>query len=277
MYLPSFSELLRGVRRELVNWPAVTLLGSVLSPNRYFPLSERLCTTRLARRVTVLKLRSGGSLLCRYNEFPPFFEVFALGQYDVPEVDWARVRTVVDVGANIGMATVWFAKRAPQARIIAVEPSTDALTLLYENVARNGLADRVVVVPAALGGTVGVATLSASPASVFSRLLESEDNAGPPSAVGQTVPMTTLEELAVQFGLESIDVLKLDCEGAEYNVLDSVPPHLMARIGQIVGEYHTWSAHSPPQLRALLETRGLQVEMTAGEGPIGLFRASRAI
>jgi FkbM family methyltransferase len=217
-------------------------------------------------------MRNGYRARCRLDEFVGFVEVFANGAYDLPDVRWADLRTIVDVGANVGAATLWFAQRAPQAKIVAVEPASRANTVLAHNVRANHLETRVGIVAAALAQRSGSVVLEQSGPSVHTRIAQG-------SSRGERVSALSLEELLGQCRLEEIDLLKLDCEGAEFGILMSSADRLLRRIGAIVGEYHVGDQHPADWadlkgLLAHLENAGFKTR-TWGEDPLGLFQAIR--
>ncbi len=151
-------------------------------------------------------------------------EVLVQEEYDVPVTG---VRTIVDAGANAGMATLYLHGRHPGARIVAVEPDPGTYDLLEANTAAlpgvtcvcGALADR--------DGTVVLHTGAESWAA------STRPGRGRPDAV--VVAAETLETLAARHGLDRIDLLKLDVEGAEAEVL--LGPG-MQRVGAVVFEYH---------------------------------------
>jgi FkbM family methyltransferase len=192
------------------------------------------------------------------NEFIAFLEVFVLRDYDIPGFDWHSARTIVDVGANIGIATVWFAERAQQARILAVEPSPVALAVLETNLVANRLDDRVSVVPLALGGMRGMGYLRPAATTVETRVAGAS---APHATNDQLVSITTLEQLMSDWQLPSVDILKLDCEGAEYEALLSADATVLNRISNIVGEYHAVENFEPGDLERHLQSCGFEVQM----------------
>jgi len=255
------------IRAELREWYVIGPLAYVVMPGPVPPRGG-LYGTWLGRREVSVRLRSGFTIRCRLDEFDGVLSAFLRREYDVPGVGWEALRTIVDVGANVGAATLWFAARAPAARIVAVEPSPDAVGRLSANLTRNRLDDRVRVVPAALGGRSGVAHLGPATTSVGARTL------GAPVPGSTEVPLTTLDDILDSNTLASVDLLKLDCEGAEYEILLSAPQALLRRIGTIVGEYHAVDGHRPEELVNCLERSGFVVNVAA-KGEQGLFLATR--
>jgi FkbM family methyltransferase len=121
---------------------------------------------------------------------------------------------VLDVGAHVGVHALGAARRLRDlggGRVVAFEPTADSAAAIRAGAARNGLA--VAVVEAALGEEEGAVELFADPrygghdAGVRSQFGEGE-------AV-QTAALTTLDAWASAAGLDRLDVVKLDIEGAE--------------------------------------------------------------
>ena len=73
-------------------------------------------------------------------------QVFLDNEYDFRAVE--RPQVIVDAGANIGLASILFANRYPQAKILAIEPEHDNFNLLADNVRSY---DNIVPLQAALG------------------------------------------------------------------------------------------------------------------------------
>ncbi|MBC8356994.1 MAG: FkbM family methyltransferase [Planctomycetes bacterium] len=159
---------------------------------------------------------------------------------------------IVDVGAHIGCFSQAIHSRNPLARIFAVECCPENLTALRKNV--GGFA---TVIQGALTYEKDIALLNAvfpncettGGSCVVSReqLLQASGNAGvgadPKDAAtsqywADSRPMmaVTLEQIIEQHNIDRIDVLKLDCEGSEFSILENSTS--LDRIDRIVGEYH---------------------------------------
>jgi hypothetical protein len=76
-----------------------------------------------------------------------------------------------------------------------------------------------------------------------------------------TVRVITLDDVFAQAGVDRCDLLKLDCEGAEYDVLCGAAPATLARISYIAAEWHIrLNDHDPAELEALLADNGFQLQ-----------------
>jgi FkbM family methyltransferase len=261
---PTPTVLLRGLRDEFANWYILGPLSWVALPSRCPPQGG---IPRFAGQRVTVRLRDGRHAECRLDEFFSFVEIFVLREYDVPGAAWHELRTIVDVGANVGAATLWFADRAPQATIFAVEPAAMAAESLTRNVRTNQLEARVRVVSAALAGRTGTVYLQQSGSSVFAR------TSATASATSEPVPAICLADLLDRFELPEVDLLKLDCEGAEFEVLLSCDEDVLRRIRFMVGEYHA-SGRELVTLTRRLEDAGFAIGVS-GSSTLGLFSAVR--
>lgn len=155
---------------------------------------------------------------------------------------------IIDAGAHIGLATLYFKKLYPAAHITAIEPHPENFTLLEKNVFENQLAD-VQLVQAALNTSPGHTTLYADRSNQrwFSTagFIEGAWNRQQKSEA-LTVPTLPLSDFLQQ----PIDFLKLDIEGAELAVLTAAGNNL-TKVKHMMIEFHPGSSQS---LIGLLET-----------------------
>ncbi len=138
-------------------------------------------------------------------------------------------RTIVDAGANIGMASLWFKKKYPDTTIIAVEPDADNFALLLLNT--SGLKG-VIPLQAAIAPVDGVLGLDrdAGRASSFrTRGLRP----GEPGVRAISIPT-----LMHEHGLDHIDLLKVDIEGAEKELFEAADLGWLDKVGSIAIELH---------------------------------------
>ena len=119
----------------------------------------------------------------------------------------------VDVGANVGYHTVRAAQAVGRGRVLAVEANPENARLIVHTVEANGL-DNVEVLPFALAGHLGHVTFGSHIGSNGGFL--ASDAATASSGRGTLVPTIAMDSL----GLERVDVVKIDVEGAEALVID---------------------------------------------------------
>jgi FkbM family methyltransferase len=199
-----------------------------------------------------------------------------LGQnYDAPVAAFLRERIkpgalCFDVGANVGVYVLQFARwSAPTGRVVAFEPNPGARVILHRHVRMNGLAERVRVVPAAVGETSGEEILYAAEADGMSRLGE-PNKALAGNACAITVPVVTLDDYCTSEGLKP-DWLFIDIEGFEIAALAGARELVQERRGElgIIVEMHpnVWDSANTTRARAetLLAELGLRAEPLTGQ------------
>ncbi|MGB3327727.1 MAG: FkbM family methyltransferase [Thermomicrobiales bacterium] len=168
---------------------------------------------------------------------------------------------VVDIGAAIGEFTV-LAARVPGTTVIACEPFPGSVDLLRENIALN-LLSNVTVLPVAVAGERGTMILDLrgnEPLKFVSTMHEVPSRADAVPAGHLAVAAIPLAEVLARTPGRHIDLLKLDCEGAEYDILMQAAPATLAAVDRIVMEYHdTTTPHTHPELERFLTDAGFEV------------------
>jgi FkbM family methyltransferase len=141
---------------------------------------------------------------------------------------------VVDIGGFIGDFALYAAKRLNALRVVVCEPSSQNWALLERNVANNHYEDRIELVNKAVTDGRDIRMNVDAPARGQHRVSGYYHS----SVEGRTVPGISLASLVKDHGLTTIDLLKIDCEGGEYDILSATPKDVLNRIGNIVFEYH---------------------------------------
>lgn len=185
-------------------------------------------------REVQLRLTPGGhirdelSMMLRTNDVA-VIEIFGVGAYDIDFSPLGRVETVLDIGANVGTASIYLASRFPGARLFCVEASAPSFALLAENLRRN--VPTAASVNAALVAQPGHYRVEEALYSGETRVVR--DDA--PSDTGVTA-LTMLDTLATA-GFTHVDLLKLDIEGSELGVFERAADWAQ-RVGAILAEVH---------------------------------------
>jgi FkbM family methyltransferase len=137
--------------------------------------------------------------------------------YRLQEIDFRPGDVVVDIGANIGIVGLYLAKKHPGIRIIAIEPVPTTFRHLTENIALNGVSSitalncavtkdgrdlTMIVNPGHSGGSTGHLR-----------------NLKQPGHYNLSVPSRTLDSICDEYVTDRCRLLKVDCEGAEYEIL----------------------------------------------------------
>ncbi|MCQ4367235.1 MAG: FkbM family methyltransferase [Sulfolobales archaeon] len=158
-------------------------------------------------------------------------------------------KTVVDVGAGIADTAIYFALRGAK-RVIAFEPFPKIFDIAQRNVKANGLEDKVILVNAGCGydGEVRVKEDVESNASAGLRDF----------GEGVKIPMYSLNTIVSKFNVEKGSVLKVDCEGCEYDLFRNASREALDRFDQIEMEYH----YGYKELVNILKKNGFKTKNT---------------
>ncbi len=186
----------------------------------------------------------------RTSDLAVVAQVFVDGEYDTDygiEPDF-----IVDAGANIGASPIYFANRFPGARVVAIEPDSANYAILESNVRRW---PQITPVHAALWPEDAMVELSDPGYGTW----------GYQASVSQdgSIPAMSMSRLLESTGLERVDLLKIDIEGAERELFDASGDWIH-RVEAIVIELH--DQQTPGCDEAFTKaTRDFQVRTTHGE------------
>ena len=149
----------------------------------------------------------------------------------------------IDAGANIGLYSLGLSLLTPKGRVYAFEPSPGATRWLDQNLAANR-ATNVETFGSALGDRVGTAQLHDVPWFLAGSFTTEEGAYLNSEAVGSTlveVPTTTIDAFVEEAGIDRVDVIKIDVEGAEMAVLEGSARTLAEHHPVVVMEFNSFA------------------------------------
>lgn len=222
--------------RACTNWPAVA--------------RARLDSSR---RISALQFRNGLQLKPMAPLKKTWGEIFEPAIADVYGIRDCTPDLIIDVGANIGAFSCTAAHAHPRARIHAFEPSTLHADLLEENLALNQLGNVALHRKAVTkdGREVVFSQLGAGGASGI--ILQGDG----PSTRLESVTLDCIDFTATRFLF-----LKLDCEGAEGEIIEWICANLSRLPSRLTlaCEYHHWCPIPLHRLLEILRSHGLTAE-----------------
>jgi len=208
-------------------------------------------TLHFWRQPTEMRVRSAMDI---WSVKETFLDQFYTRYGTQIEPDWV----VVDIGAAIGEFTVYAAQKAAAGEVYAYEPNPQSFALLQENIMLNKLSN---VQAFCVGvwdqhGTMQLDLVNAEPLQGKTVFQQSD------AANIAEIPVITFDQLVQDSVDFIIDLLKLDCEGAEYAILMGASAESLARVQRIVMEYHDIDAeHEHSRLVRFLEGSGFSVQL----------------
>ncbi|SCA58080.1 hypothetical protein MTBPR1_80134 [Candidatus Terasakiella magnetica] len=159
-------------------------------------------------------------------------------QYGLSQIPLPEKPTIIDVGAHVGLFSILASQQYPDARIIAFEPLAATYEALKQNVEFNQLS-KVEIHHMGISGNDDVldffyhAQESASTSAYFASDMQELTDFG---LKAEKLNVTSLDHVFEQFKVEHCDLLKLDCEGAEFDILRH--SKCLDKVSRIVIEVH---------------------------------------
>ena len=172
------------------------------------------------------------------------------------------VKRILDLGSNIGMATLFFSSHFPEAEFACVEPFPTNLEMLRETIRLNGI--RATVFDGAVGINSGEADLEIGCQADMFSLTPAKS-----SSQKLRVRQFSVPDIMAAQGWDGIDVLKIDIEGYEKTLLHENNSWL-SRVRLIVGEAHGHVGYGLDDVRADLAPFGFDVIQKSFDARWGL-------
>ncbi|UCG14639.1 MAG: FkbM family methyltransferase [Deltaproteobacteria bacterium] len=197
----------------------------------YFVLEAKLLTTSKEVEAKVPSIRDPLTLRLKTSDIGTYLQVFINQDYDFTIAETPRM--ILDAGANIGLTSIYFTHKFPEATILAMEPEESNFAVLEKNTAPYR---RIIPSQAALWcentwidlidpglGKWGFQTYNVN-----------DNNA---ISVRHKVQGMTVDKIMQDQGIEFIDILKMDIEGAEKEVFQD-PSKWIDKVGVLIVELH---------------------------------------
>jgi FkbM family methyltransferase len=198
-------------------------------------------------------------------------QIFVKGEY--PDT-FTPDDVVVDIGGHIGLFAMYASTRIPNGHVYSYEPSPFNYKRFVEHMEKNNIKNVSVLPCAVTGGHVDTTLYLSQDTganSIYQKCAHEYFQPNP-TTKSCTVSSTTLSDIIEKVG-GYISYLKIDCEGAEYDILESITPDEFLKIKQVVLEWHPVDGKSIQALASLLESNGYSV--TTEGGSYGILIARR--
>ena len=178
------------------------------------------------------------------------YTILSVFEYSIYRYVDVAGKTVVDIGAYIGVASIYFALKGAR-KVIAIEPHPKAFKEMLMNIKLNEHEDKVVPINAGLASRPGeICVENVDIKNTYRSYLK-------PiliSSCKDKVPAITLSEIIEKYNIKEA-VLKMNCEGCEYDVLLNEDPRVFTVFDQLFISYH----HGYLELKKVLEMAGYRV------------------
>ena len=195
--------------------------GKVTNSTVYFKLNRQDCRYPFRLRIPST------------TDISTYQQVFLNQEYDF--LVEMQPKVIVDAGANIGLASIYFTNKYPDAKIIAIEPEQSNFELLKENVAPYS---NVIPIQAALWNKneeINLIDPGLGKSGFMTEMQHSSENLS--GNICHTVTAMSIDKIMKDYSLTKIDILKIDIEGAEREVFSDTSSWI-EKVDSIIVELH---------------------------------------
>lgn len=230
--------------RETSNWPTYMAFKLGLHPGSLF----------------TFRMRDGESYTVEKRMIGPFRECFFDDQYfsrlDLGSFPAAPL--IIDIGANVGFSALYFFRLFPHAVVHSFEPMPYLQRKLHERRAQYPAADWRLHDCGVWkhDGELELYTTHVNDFTSVSGLVRLHD-----TVHRVKVPVRRLDTFLDGEGIGHVDLLKLDCEGAEYGILFNLPDTAWPRIANIALETHDTDEWKTADMVTFLRSKGYEVDV----------------
>jgi len=187
------------------------------------------------KKEDVIRFRNGTKCILRNkSDATAFFEIFFLKMYTRTNDFFIKQDDIIiDIGAHVGFFTIYASKKAYKGKVFSFEPASTSFNLLQKNVKMNKLSNVITQNYAVLKKS-GNATLFVDKSDELANNVFKKD----PSLIKEDVTVISLQDIFSKYQIKKVDLLKLDCEGAEYEIILNLPKDILKKIVKISAEIH---------------------------------------
>ena len=216
------SDFFSKVRILVRSWKI--LKNWYLYPLVYFKLTKK--------DYVIFETRSGLKIKIRVNstDLMALTHVWMIQEYSGDDFPISNDDVIIDVGAHIGLFALFASQFCKNGKIFCYEPIKENYKILIENIEMNQIQN---IFPNNLAVTKKTSRV---------KIFLNDDQSGHSMFIQNKnfveVDSKSLSDIFIDNGIKECDFLKLDCEGAEYEIIESLSADLFTKINKTVIEYH---------------------------------------
>ncbi|MDD3191073.1 MAG: FkbM family methyltransferase [Candidatus Pacebacteria bacterium] len=187
-------------------------------------------------------------------------EIFKWREYrSVDEIVEACNLPILDVGAHVGIFSLYAKILNPDVKIYALEPEADNFSALKKNVEENNFARGTKLFKVALAEKTGVRKLQIENDSINHHLRKSLEK--DEDSHYEEVRVISFGDFLIENGVAGVGLLKMDIEGGEYEIFENLLSGDFARIKNIILEYHNYCGRNYREIENILRKNGFGVQI----------------
>lgn len=204
--------------RILKNW--------YMYPITYFQLTKKTIIPFITNSGLKFNIRN----IKNSTDIHIFTEIWIQNIYKKKNFDIKKNDIIIDIGANIGLFSLWAYQFCKNGQIYGYEPNNDNFKMFEKNIFENNITN-ISIFKKIVSNVEGTRKLYQTNDFGTNTIYGSKNDA-------VDVQSTTLEKIFNENNLSNCDLLKMDCEGAEYEILLNLSDTIFKKINKICLEYH---------------------------------------
>jgi len=208
---------------------AISLLKNwYMYPAVYFHLTKKpkvIFETKNGEKITIRTIENS-------TDIHIFTEIWLERLYSIPNFEISSNDQIIDVGAHIGIFSIFASQLCKNGKVFSYEPAKPNFEILQENISQNNI-NNIIAENKAGSNLKGKMKFYFSDDDFAAHsLYDKGDN-------WDEVETLSLKDIFDENNIKKCDFLKMDCEGAEYDMLMNLPEEYFRKISKICLEYHT--------------------------------------
>ena len=215
----------------------------------------------------------GANLLFRggTDDLSFVMDIFAFGDY-CKYFPFNETAKIIDIGAQNGYFAIWaFINMNTGSRIFAYEPVPDNYEIALNNIKNNNV-ENIRIYDKGVSGSRGelILYLNEKHTGGHSVYEEKVMKCGVDKISEISVECVTLEDVFHENEIENCDFCKIDCEGAEFDILLNASVDILRKVKVFSIEFHEFGGHKVDELVNLLEENDFIVEFSYSPSALGI-------
>ena len=235
----------------------------IIFPLAYYNLIQSNFIVFKTRTNKIIKIRKHST------DLMALANVWIIEEYNKINFEINNNDIVIDVGAHIGLFSLYASQFCSKGTIYSFEPIKENYELLLANVQLNNLQQ------------VHIFNLAVSKYNIPIKLYINDDDAGhsifSQSSQNIMVDSISLQKIFDDNKIEHCNFLKLDCEGAEYEIIKNLPLAYFEKIDKMIIEYHMADSHPEllSELCEILSNHSFEIEINSSSLGMGIIYAKK--
>jgi FkbM family methyltransferase len=226
---------------------------------------------KLVKNETVIfETKKGTKMKIRVNstDLMALINVWAVEEYSKKEFEIKNDDSIIDIGGHIGLFSLYVAEKCKSGKIFTFEPIKENFDLLKENIKINNIKN---IFPKNIAVSNNNSSIT---------IFLSDDQSGhgmyKKTSKARNIKSTNLEEIYLENKIPNCNLLKIDAEGAEFEILEKIDENMFKKIENIIFEYHKFEKNSNDRLENIikkLKMNGFKINKKPHSDEIGLIYA----